>query len=355
MAQASDKNNPWDDFQREVDLELESARKSLKEATLLLEQSQKEVVKLTQRNTAATANVQQIQGQFENTPRANIRSAYAEALDSQQRLLVMRAQLDKLQSDQNGLKKMVGLMERVAQFARDNNAKSNARTSGMASVELVINAQEAERQRLSRQMHDGPAQALSNFIIQAEIVTRLFDMDANKAKEELQNLRNAAMTTFQKVRGFIFDLRPMMLDDLGLIPTLKRYVDTFKEQTGADATISVKGVERRMQPYIEVMIFRAVQELMGNAIRHNQDNPGKVHITVQVVIDDSMIKISVADNGKGFDPNLESQRSGLGLKLIRERTDLLGGYFEIDSRTGQGCRVTFQVPALEATPAGISS
>lgn len=355
MVQPSDKNNPWDEFQREIELELETSRKSLKEVSLLLEQSQKELGKLTQRNTAATGSVQQMQMQFETTSRADIRSVYSEALDAQQRLLVMRAQLDKLQSDQAGLKKQVGVLEQIQQFIKEHNSKHGANASGMATVELVINAQEAERLRLSRQMHDGPAQALSNFIIQTEIITRLFDMNPAKAKEELQNLRGAAMTTFQKVRGFIFDLRPMILDDLGLIPTLRRYIETFKEQTGADASLAVKGIERRLQPYIEVMVFRAVQELMGNAVRHNNDFSGKIQVNVQVVIDDNFVKATVADNGRGFDVRSEEPGEGLGLKLIRERTDLLGGFFEIDSRTGQGCRVTFQVPALETSVAGVAS
>lgn len=355
MAPASNKPNPWEEFQREIDVELESSRKTLKEVSLLLEQSQKELGKLTQRNTAATGSVQQMQMQYETMPRSDIRGAYTEALDAQQRLLVMRGQLDKLQSDQAGLRKQIVMLERMQQFYKENNSKFNANASGMASVELVINAQEAERFRLSRQMHDGPAQALSNFIIQTEIISRLFDLNPPKAKEELQNLRGAAMTTFQKVRGFIFDLRPMILDDLGLIPTLRRYVETFKEQTGSEATLAVKGVERRLQPYIEVMIFRAVQELMGNAVRHNAEFLGKIQVNVHVVIDDSFVKVTVADNGRGFDLHSSERNDGLGLKLIRERTELLGGFFEIDTRTGQGCRVTFQVPALETSAAGVAS
>jgi two-component system sensor histidine kinase DegS len=100
---------------------------------------------------------------------------------------------------------------------------------------MLVNAQETERQRLSRQMHDGPAQALSNFILQTEIAMRLMDVDAGQAREELNSLKASAMGTFQKVRNFIFELRPMMLDDLGLAPTIRRYADAFKEQTGLDS------------------------------------------------------------------------------------------------------------------------
>ena len=86
-----------------------------------------------------------------------------------------------------------------------------------------------------------------------------------QAKEELGNLKTSAMGTFQKVRNFIFELRPMMLDDLGLTPTLRKYTDAFKDQTGLDVSLTVTGTERRFKPYLEVMIFRAVQELLGHS------------------------------------------------------------------------------------------
>ena len=143
---------------------------------------------------------------------------------------------------------------------------------------MIVNAQEAERQRLSRQMHDGPAQAMSNFILQTEIAMRLLDVDPAQAKEELGSLKNAAMTTFQKVRNFIFELRPMMLDDLGLIPTIRKYMDAFKEQTGLEVNLTVTGTERRLEPYLEIMIFRAIQELLGNAARHSQAATIKMHV-----------------------------------------------------------------------------
>lgn len=211
----------------------------------------------------------------------------------------------------------------------------------MSGIEMIVNAQEAERQRLSRQMHDGPAQALSNFILQTEIATRLLDVDPSQAKEELSNLKASAMGTFQKVRNFIFELRPMMLDDLGLVPTLRKYADAFKEQSGMDIGVTVSGNERRLEPYLEVMIFRAVQELLGNASRHSQATLVKVHLDLGADI----LRVSVDDNGRGFDPETLNGSSNLGLKLIRERSEMLGGKFEIDSAIGSGTKVSFTVQA----------
>jgi len=189
-------------------------------------------------------------------------------------------------------------------------------------------------------MHDGPAQALSNFILQTEIAMRLFDVDAAQARNELGDLKAAAMSTFQKVRNFIFELRPMMLDDLGLAPTIIRYSDMFKEQAGIELSVTITGSERRMEPYIEVMVFRAMQELLSNAVHQNQANL----IKIQLDMGDTSVKLAMDDNGKGFDTDALGKEANLGLKLIKERTEMLGGTYEINSSPGKGARVTLSIP-----------
>ncbi len=330
---------------QELDLkaELEETEKALREVTLMIEQSQGEVLKLSQRNAAITTHLQQVQNQFDKMPLQDIRNAYDSALDAQQRLFVMRGQLEKLQNEKSHLERFKSSLARAC--ANSGSASSVASTTGtkspLASVEMLVNAQETERQRLSRQMHDGPAQALSNFILQTEIAMRLMDVDTGQAREELNNLKASAISTFQKVRNFIFELRPMMLDDLGLAPTIRRYADAFKEQAGLDISVAITGHERRLEPYLEVMLFRAIQELLGNAARHSQ----ATLIKVALDMGDDRIRVSVDDNGKGFDPEATQQGNNLGLKLIRERTEMLGGTFEIDSAAGKGARILFAVPA----------
>lgn len=327
----------------DLDAELEETNRALREITLMIEQSQGEVMKLSQRNAAITTHLQQVQNQFDKVPLQDIRNAYDSALDAQQRLFVMRGQLEKLQNEKSHLERFKSTLERAR--TTSTSASPVASASGargpLASVEMLVNAQETERQRLSRQMHDGPAQALSNFILQTEIAMRLMDVDAGQAREELNSLKASAMGTFQKVRNFIFELRPMMLDDLGLAPTIRRYADAFKEQAGLDVNVTVTGQERRLEPYLEVMLFRAIQELLGNAARHSQ----ATHVKVILDIGEDRVRVSVDDNGKGFDPDSIQQGNNLGLKLIRERTEMLGGSFEIDSALGKGARILFAVPA----------
>ena len=319
----------------------------------MLEQSQVEMSKLTQRNAAITGHLQQFQNQASGLTSEDMRMAYSSALEAQQRLLVMRGQIEKLQSDQSFLEKQIHYFELFQEF-QSGKGPGGSRESGPSTsmLETVIEAQESERQRLSRQMHDGPAQALSNFIVQTEIAARLLEIDPLKAKEELDNLKTVAMTTFQKVRNFIFELRPMMLDDLGLLPTIKRYVDAYQEQTGIDATLDIVGKERRLDPMQEVVVFRAIQELMGNAQRHNEGQPGKLKVSVRVILDNNSIKATINDNGKGFDYSEISKdpvdrSKGIGLILIRERVEMLGGGLEVETEAGAGCRITIQMPMIE--------
>ncbi len=325
--------------------ELDETTKALREVTLMIEQSQGEVSKLSQRNAAITTHLQQVQSQFDKVPPQEIRNAYDSALDAQQRLFVMRGQLEKLQNEKNHLERFKSTLERVRD--QSSGASASAVSAGatskspLASVEMLVNAQETERQRLSRQMHDGPAQALSNFILQTEIAMRLMDIDTGQARDELNSLKASAMGTFQKVRNFIFELRPMMLDDLGLVPTVRRYSDAFKEQAGLEVSITVTGSERRLAPYLEVMLFRAIQELLGNTARHGQ----ATQVKVMLDMGEDRVRVSVDDNGKGFDADSVMQGTSLGLKLIRERSEMLGGSFEIDSTIGKGARISFAVPA----------
>ncbi len=343
----SSETNLLDELRNSIRGDVDAIRLELKELEATLAQSQVEVNKLAQRNAAATVQIQQIQSQMESRPRSEIRSMYDSALDAQQRLFVMRGQLDKIQGDKAQLMRSLSLLEKISQALENIAAQSSASGGGVGvsdTLEMLIQTQEAERQRLARNMHDGPAQALSNFILQTEIAMRLFDRDQAKAKEELGALKNSASSTFQKVRGFIFELRPMMLDDLGLIPTLTRYIESVKAQSGLDIRFNSFGMEKRLESYLEVMIFRAVQELLSNAILYSQ----AAQVKVQIESAGGEVRLAVEDNGKGFDTNILDQVSGMGLKIISDRVEMLGGEINIDSVANQGTKVSFAIPAALA-------
>lgn len=336
-------------FRTGMQQELEATRRQLKEINQTLTQSQSEIIRLTQKKATVTTQLQQLQSSGSSFSVVELRNIYNEALDSQQRLLVVRGQVEKLTTEKAGLERYQGLLERVIAYAKDSEQHTgNIRGAGQASLEMLIRAQEAERLHLSRQMHDGPAQALSNFIVQAEIATRLFEIEPSKAKDELDKLKNSAMRTFQKVRTFITDIRPMSLDDLGLVPTVRKFVESIKEQSGLEVTLNLQGAERRLEKYLEVFIFRAIQECVNNSVTYNTDNNAKVKIDIQLEIASNQVKVVVIDNGKGFDPGSLDEASGLGLKLIQERTQMLGGLFDLISEEGKGCQVSLQIPVSES-------
>jgi two-component system sensor histidine kinase DegS len=331
----------------ELDQEITQTQRELGEIDLLLNQSKGELDKLTQRNATINAHLQQIQNQIDEVPAPDIRVAYDAALDAQQRLVVMRSQFEKLHSDKAHLERQLQVLKKIREAGQGEAVPQENGRSPQASIEVMIQAQEQERQRLSRQMHDGPAQALSNFILQTEIALRLFEIDQDQARQELNSLKVAASSTFQKVRDFIFDLRPMMLDDLGLVPTIKRYADYLAEKMGTEIIVTVTGSERRLEPYLEVVVFRATQELLSNTALHVQASS----IKVQLDISERQVRASIEDNGRGFDPHAVPQEAELTLKAIRERMDLLGGTFDLDSAAGQGARFAFSVPAETKPPA----
>jgi two-component system sensor histidine kinase DegS len=345
LSAGQDVVSQWEALVEEIHTEVEQTRRELKEVELMLKQSQSEVEKLVQRNASITMHLQQVHSQLDTIPPEDIRTAYDAALDTQQRLLVMRGQVEKLQSDQTFLQRYLGTLERVHKALQAGVPEGTGQVGEFSSLERLIQAQESERRKLSRQMHDGPAQALSNFILQTDIAMRLFEMDPEKAKEELNNLKTAANSTFQQMRDFIFELRPMMLDDLGVVPTVKRFANAYKNQTGMDVQVIVSGAERRLVGFLEVMIFRAIQELLSNAYHHGQST----QVKVQIDITDDDIKVSVEDNGKGFEVDELDDSSGLGLKLIRERVQMMGGTMDVDSKVGHGTRVIFQVPAAKTS------
>lgn len=335
---------------QDLQQEYAQTQKELKEIDVLIRQSTAEVDKLVQRNTQIANRVRQMEMTLDTYPRNDIKEMYAAAHEAQMRLFMMRGQVEQLQSRQQSLERLaqralefVDLAGQIAPADVAAAAAPSAQTA-QSSIVRIIEAQETERQRLARQMHDGPAQSLTNLILQAEVCERLFDHDPAQAKMELGTLKTAVSATFQKTRDFILTLRPMMLDDLGLVPTLKQYVQDFEEKSKLSVNFSVLGHETRLPAHAEVTVFRMIQELLTNVQKH-------AHAThVQAILDfqDAAIVASVEDDGSGFDVNeLKSatpQRKGLGLGTLQERAEMLGGKMQLDSRIGRGTRVRIEIP-----------
>jgi two-component system sensor histidine kinase DegS len=323
-----------------------------REIDVLLKQTTGEIERLQQRQVDISSMIRQLEANLESYPREEIKNTYSSAHDQQMRLFMMRNQLEQLQNKQRALlryrqqvDRFLLLAEQLAESASTVQLTGDGNSSSMDqhSMIQIIEAQEMERQHLSRQMHDGPAQSLTNLILQAEIVERMFDADPTQARGELGNLKNSANTTFQRIRDFIFELRPMMLDDLGLAPTLKRYVQTFETKNKLPTHLTTTG-EATLPSYIEVTLFRSVQELLTNAARHAHASRVQVNLDIQ----NSPVIVNVEDDGSGFDAQTviaaARQRSTSGLATLEKRIEMLGGKIQIQSSTGRGTKVRVELP-----------
>jgi two-component system, NarL family, sensor histidine kinase DegS len=339
-----DSSPSLDQLTASVGQELEQSKQQFKEVRLLVEQSRSEVEKLKQRQANETMRLKQIQNAFDTIPREDIRKAYESTMDAQQRLFSMSGQIERLQAQQGILEQWIGSMEKIheaLQLLQPNVETASAAPKSM--VIRVVEAQEAERLKLSRLMHDGPAQVLSNFILQSEIAARLFDIDPVRAKEELASLKTAASSAFQRIRNFIFDLRPMMLDDLGLIPTLRRYLDAYKEQGQQEINFSFTGSERRLPNHLEVVVFRSIQQLVGLA----RDPVQASHIKVVVDMEEMKVRVMMEYDGKIQEMPKDEKEDSFGLLALNERVEMLGGSFEYSSQAGQGTHILLEVPLVE--------
>lgn len=345
--------NAYQQLFDEIEDEYIQTQRDLKEIDVLIKQSAAEVERLAQRNAQATAQTRQLQTNYDTQPRDYIRDIYEGQIDVQQRLFTMRGQLEKLQSSQRYLERLFEFQRRFLELTgggtqsaenAEDNGPIGISASEQSTIIRIIQTEEAAKQSLVREMHDGPASSLSNFILQAEICQRLFDVDVDTARAELNALKAVAAGTFNDIKNFIFDLRPMMLDDLGVVPTLRRYTEAFQENNDAKTSFAITGVERRLESHIEVTVFRGVQELMNNALSHGQATQ------IQVLLDVGGEKITavVEDNGNGFNADdvwsKKSSSDGIGLSSLRERVNLLGGTIEIQSAPGQGTKAEFFIP-----------
>jgi two-component system, NarL family, sensor histidine kinase DegS len=203
---------------------------------------------------------------------------------------------------------------------------------------------EEERMRIARDMHDGPAQSMANLVLQAEILERLLDRNPKQLLTELGEFKNSVRNALEEIRQLIFDLRPMTLDDLGLVPTLRKFIKEYGDRYGLATRFNVVGQERRLPGNTEGVLFRIIQEALTNVHKHARAKMAEVTMNLQP----SRVSVVIKDDGQGFDvarteANLHKNKN-LGLLSMRERAELEKGTLEIRSQPGRGTEVKVEVP-----------
>jgi two-component system, NarL family, sensor histidine kinase DegS len=311
----------------------------------------------------ARNRLSEVSGAFNKFSEAEIREAYEKAHNLQMQLTIIREKEKQLRERRDDLeRRLLGLqdtIQRADHLVGQISVVLNYLTSDMRQVgEMledakqkqdfgfkIIEAQEEERRRLSREIHDGPAQMLANVMMRSQLIDRVFrEKGSEDGFREIKDLRKMVHSALYEVRRIIYDLRPMALDDLGLIPTLKKYLSTIEEYNGGEPKISFVnlGPEKRLPSKYEVALFRLAQEAVSNSIKHADST----EIQVKVELGKQNVTLVVKDNGKGFDP-AEKPESSFGIIGMKERVELLEGQITFDSKKGAGTVIMIQVPLKE--------
>lgn len=307
----------------------------------------------------ARKRLSEVSMHFNTFSEEQVREAYEKAHSLQVDLQMnrqlekqLRTKRDDLERRLNGLQKTI---ERAEHLVSQISIVLNFLTSDLAQVgELlhdakrhqefgfkIIEAQEEERKRLSREMHDGPAQMMANVMMRSDLIERVFrDRGSDAALAEIRELKSNVRSALYEVRRIIYDLRPMALDDLGLVPTLRKYLRNIEEYTKTTKIefFTIRE-EIRLPARLEVALFRLVQESVQNSIKHSDATT----ITVKMEISKDNTITVIKDNGKGFDPCLKKEGS-FGLLGMKERVELLNGEISIDSKIGSGTVIMISVP-----------
>lgn len=357
--------------------EVEEARRRLLELKQSVAETIERVDGLTAEEQQAKRRLAEVSEKFAEYTEDEIRKTYEAVSIIQINLAIerekeqsMRAERDKLEIRLRYLGNVVARAEQMALSIGSVLSYLSTQVSGVIwKIEAVqkdkfvgariIKATEEERYRISREIHDGPAQDLANGLLTTTIVERLMDQnDTAEAKKTLEELRGEIRKCLTSVRQIIFDMRPMALDDLGLPQAVEQLISLFGERGKLHGTFSLEGDYYALPKHVEIAVFRIVQEALNNVVQHARTDKVRVrmHYTSQA------LTVLIADEGIGFMPDrvdepeddesdgaldMESQRRRRGRHFgmigMEERAKLIGAEIQVLSEPGKGTKVHLRV------------
>ena len=337
----------------------ESITDELREIKRKVAQIINEGDKLDSKVRAARKRLSEVSKHFKDYTEVEVRESYEVAHKLQMDLTLNRQSEKQLREKRDDLeRRLLGLNETIERADHlvsqisvvMNYMMSDIRQMGEALETAkqkqdfglkIIEAQEDERKRLSREIHDGPAQMMANVMMRSDLIEKIYkERSASEAISEIRNMKKMVRSALYEVRRIIYDLRPMALDDLGLVPTLKKYLLTIEEyHKTTRIQFTNIGEDKRLPSKYEVALFRMIQESVQNALKH----AGASLIQVKLEIMTDQVMVVIKDEGKGFDIN-EKKDESFGIIGIRERVELLEGEMTIHSKIGTGTLIIIQVP-----------
>jgi signal transduction histidine kinase len=237
----------------------------------------------------------------------------------------------------------VALRESKRQHAQLMKKSLRAQEHLRSLSHQVLSAQEQERRRISRELHDEIGQILTAVNVKLATLTAQANINAKVLKRTIRSTQRLVERSMNKVHRFARDLRPPLLDDLGLIPALKAHLDTFTRQTAIPVRLKVFAAVEKLDSDKRTVLYRVVQEAVTNIVAHAQASL----VNVEIQRDGNIVRMDVRDNGKGFDVQrrLNARRiTRLGLLGMRERVEMVGGSFDVESTRGEGTTIRARIP-----------
>jgi len=214
----------------------------------------------------------------------------------------------------------------------------------LSYAERQLSSIEEERRRIGRELHDETSQTLTASLVRLDLCDQaLQDHDAPEAHAQVVNCKTLIAHTIEELKLIVYDLRPVMLDDFGLVPTLRWYITSHLQGAGPEIVTDFTDATLRLPGDIETALYRITQEALANAVRHSDATT----IHVRLITKPGFVSLAIIDNGKGFDPEARlhrDARGGVGLLSVKERVELSGGTVNIESAVGRGTRLYVVIP-----------
>lgn len=214
----------------------------------------------------------------------------------------------------------------------------------LSYAERQLSSIEEERRRIGRELHDETSQTLTATLVRLDLCDQaLQDQDAPEAHAQVVNCKTLIAHTIEELKLIVYDLRPVMLDDFGLVPTLRWYISSHLQGAAPEIVTDFNEATLRLPGDIETALYRITQEALANAVRHSD----ATSIHVRLITKPGFVSLAIIDNGKGFDTGARPRgdaRRGVGLLSVKERVELAGGTVNIESAVGRGTRLYVVIP-----------
>ena len=345
----------------------------LKECELILQEIEKfkakvlvvikEAEKLTKEEKESRQKLFLVSKNIGEYSENDIRKAYNEAKDKQVQLLLKREEEQNLIRERNQLEIRLKKNYEIVEQAESLMSKMKSVMDFLVSdlVDLgktisnledktqigmkIIKAQEEERRRIARDIHDGPAQNIASLVIKTEIVEKLLKRGNIHIEDELKDIKTQLRAVLKEIRGIMYDLRPISLDEVGLIPTIERMAADMSYEKNIAIEIKKISDYPIFNSLNKLIVYRIVQESLNNIIKHS----GAKNVVIRMDVRKDSINGSVSDDGKGFDTDsfMEAKDKSFGLSSMKERAEIAHGSITIKSVVGKGTKIMFSIPNEE--------